>query len=446
MPGPSSNPDRGAVARAVAATFGANTFLSLVGASSGVLSARVLGVDGRGALAAIQNWPMLLAVITLLGLPEALVFFTARRRAQAGLYLGTATGLALLAALPLTLAGWLLMPRLLASQTPATVTAARWYLLIVPLFALSGVGFHALRGVSQFVAWNMCRLLGPIGWLVLLLFSWQTDNTSATGLSRAYVVVLAGASATTAVVVWRNIKRPYGFEPSYVRPLLRFGIPSILAAVPQMLNLRLDQLIMAGSVAPDRLGLYVTAVAWGGLLSPITSAIGTVMFPILAGRDRDAQESAIAPALRATLILTGAVTVVGMVGAPALIPVVFGKDFAPAVPSALILSCAGGVLGLNFVLGETLRGLDNPTGPLRAEFVGLAATAVAIIILVPRFDIVGAAAASLVSYTATFLSLFRQLERSGGPSLRSALSGFGLDDVLFIRKGIRHLRPPSVHK
>ena len=45
---------------------------------TGALAARLLGPDGRGQLAAIQMWPNFLAAIANLGLPEALVYFSAR--------------------------------------------------------------------------------------------------------------------------------------------------------------------------------------------------------------------------------------------------------------------------------------------------------------------------------------------------------------------------------
>src|SRR2546427_12260714 len=88
--------------RPLLGTAGTNFILAALGLLTGVLVARLLGPRGRGELTAIQTWPSVIATASMLGLPDALVYFSAREPAQVGRRLGSAMLLGLLAS---TIAG-----------------------------------------------------------------------------------------------------------------------------------------------------------------------------------------------------------------------------------------------------------------------------------------------------------------------------------------------------
>src|SRR5262245_42439300 len=117
-------------------TIGANASMALIGLLTGVLAARLLGPEGRGQLAAIQIWPTFIATIAMLGLPESLVFYSAKKPAEAGRYLGSAVVMSVVSSAVFGFAGYLLLPALMSKQPVAVVSAARQYLWIIPIFAL----------------------------------------------------------------------------------------------------------------------------------------------------------------------------------------------------------------------------------------------------------------------------------------------------------------------
>src|SRR5713101_7310699 len=81
--------------RRVSGTFLANIALYVLAAATGPLTARLLGPEGRGALAAIQLWPGAIAMFAMLGLPESIVYFSAREPNRAGQWLTTSVLLGL---------------------------------------------------------------------------------------------------------------------------------------------------------------------------------------------------------------------------------------------------------------------------------------------------------------------------------------------------------------
>jgi len=61
-----------------ALTAAANLAIAVLSIVTGVVSARLLGPHGRGELAAIQTTPGFLASLAMLGMPEALTYFSAQ--------------------------------------------------------------------------------------------------------------------------------------------------------------------------------------------------------------------------------------------------------------------------------------------------------------------------------------------------------------------------------
>jgi O-antigen/teichoic acid export membrane protein len=408
----------------VVLTAGANGALALLGLATGTLAARLLGPQGRGELAAIQTWPTFLATLAMLGLPEALVYHCARKPERAGRYLGSAIAIALLGSVPFMVLGYLAIPFFLSAQSAEIVRAARWYLLIVPVFALVGLPYHPLRGLNRFFVWNALRLLAPLAWLVVLLGALATGWTKPPGLAFAYLALLALLFVPVFVAVIRHVRGPFRPDVQDWSPLLRYGLPTLASTLPQMLNYRMDQLLMMAFLPAQPLGFYAVAVSWGGMVQPLVSALGTTLFPHVASQgDSALQARVLARAVRVGFSVSAGLGALLLALTPLGLPLLFGKAFEPAVPAALVLVVASAVAAFNGVAEDGLRGLGRPSAVLWAELAGVAVTAVALLTLLPRWGILGAALASLLGYSGVSAVLVRQVRRSrrgSGATFRSA--------------------------
>lgn len=399
-------------------TSGTNLLLALLALLTGSLAARLLGPEGRGELAAIQMWPAFLATIASLGLPQALIFFSARSAERAGRYLGSALLLSVLACAPFMAAGYVLLPYVLSAQPSETVTAARWYLWLLPIQAIGAMPYHLLRGRSDFAVWNALRMAPGIGWLGVLAFAWLSGSPRAALLAYLYLGFLALLIVPTFQILRERVAGPFRPDPGHWRPMLTYGVPSVLSSVPQLLNLRLDQLLMAAFLPMQTLGLYVVAVTWSSAVAQLPNALGTVLFPRTAAQ-ADVRQQGRVVAQGARLAVLCAVTVGAGVAlaSPWAIPMLFGERFAAAVPAGLVLVVAAAIASVNSVLEEGLRGLGHPTVVLWAELGGLAVTAIALLLLLVPFGIVGAAVASVLGYGAVTCVLAVSVRRLTGCAL-----------------------------
>lgn len=396
------------IARSVALTFGTNFFIAAVALVSGPLAARLLGPGGRGELAAVQNIYWLVSYASLLGLAEGTLFFVARRPQRSAQTLVTAL-LLVLAATPLSIyVGYKFVPLILKGQNSQTIWVAGACLLFIWVQSALGLAQFAIRGLNRIKDWNISRAVPALLWMSLLVALTVNGRASVSLVIFAYIAVL-GLSGIVAFTLFFRKKQDYGpLRPDFAlaKPLLKYGAPLVCASIPQTLNLRLDQLLIAGMLPASALGFYVVGVGWSGALTPLLTAIANVLFPQLAG----------SKSLDTSRILFGRVVRIGgtlafTMGAlltaitPGVLPLLFGSAFRPSILAACVLVPASSISGMNIILEEGLRGLGNTWVIFSAEIAGLMATVISLIYLLPRMGIMGAGIGSVFGYSVTFLVL-----------------------------------------
>ncbi len=396
-------------------TAATNVVLAALGMVSGILAARMLGPHGRGELAAIQTWPSSVATIAMLGMPEAVVYFCAREPSQAGRCLSSAVIVALASSVPFLAAAFPLMPLLLHAQTPAIVRAGQWYLAIVPIFALVGMLVNPLRGLGDFATWNLMRLMPNALWIAVLLLAWSFSHAAPAFLAAANLAALALLIFPFAGLVVRRVPGPFAPDPKRLPRMVHYGLPCMMTSAPQMLNLRLDQMLMAALLPPRDLGLYVVAVAWSGAAAPLLNAVGVATTPAVASAPNHAEGARrMAVGARATAALALGLCLALAALTPFAIVILFGGRFRPSIPAALVLIPAAGVLGLNLVLQEGLRGMGQPYAAFQAELAGLAVTALSLAVMLRPLGIMGAAIASFLGYATVAAVLLYNARRYAG--------------------------------
>lgn len=420
----------------VATTVATNVAMAGLGVVTGVLAARLLGPEGRGQLGAIQLWPSALATFAMLGLTEAVVYFSAKEPRQAGRYMGSAMFLALVSTVPFMLIGYWLMPHVLSAQSPQIISAARWYLWLIPLYALVGMPYHPLRNLKDMAWWNVLRTLPGLGWLGLLIWALLQARANPQYLASSYLLILGFVFVPVLLVVARRIQGPYWPRRADFAPMLRYGLPSATATLPQMLNLRLDQMLMAAFLPAQTLGLYVVAVAWSNAVHPILNAFGAVLFPRVASEPHAQKQALVfSQGVRMSVLAAIAVAVPLLAATPWVLPFVFGGGFRTAIPAALVLIVAATISGLNLILQEGLRGLGHPKVVMWSEFAGLGVTAVALWFLLQPFQLLGAALASFLGYSAICLFLITKVPQICNVSWRGLIPS--RDDVIRAGSEIR---------
>jgi O-antigen/teichoic acid export membrane protein len=148
------SPTRQAAVAAMATAVASQVAL----AASGILAARMLGVDGRGHFALLTLFPALLSQVGNLGLPMAATYFIASRN-------GTTRAVTRALRIPAVVQCLALLSAhigILLAVTPARpiafTTAALLTLPVSPLLLIQQYGLALVQGQRRFLSFNIPRL------------------------------------------------------------------------------------------------------------------------------------------------------------------------------------------------------------------------------------------------------------------------------------------------
>jgi O-antigen/teichoic acid export membrane protein len=246
-----------------------------------------------------------------------------------------------------------------------------------------------------------------------LALAGKLDPTTALAawLSGAIASVIVGAVLLRGGIRWR-----LGFDRSAFRELFNFGLKGYLANLLQFFNYRLDSLIVNALSGIASVGVYSISVAMAEVIWYVAQAFGTVMFPHVSSVDRREADRVTPIVSRNVWFITLLGVVFVAVTGRWIIAVVFGPAMAGAATPLLLL--LPGILALSGakILTSYLSGIGRPIYATYVSGANVALTVALDLVLIPRFGISGAAAASSIVYTITaiaFVIVFRK--ESGAP-------------------------------
>lgn len=392
-------------ARALAGTAGLNVTTVLVSSIGGLILARALGPTQRGDLVTIISWPAVLGTIASVGLTQSTCYWVAKRPERASAFMSTAVAAALATGAVLAVLGpWI---GALIGRNAAVSHDLALLLAFSPVYIAGGVWASALQAKS-IAGWNVARAIQPIFYFVanlsLWLFGWLTLESAVL----AFVLSLLLQGIWSLVAAHRIVGHHVRPEPALLGPIYAYGAKVWLAAVPQIVNVRLDLLVLSvmSTISAAQLGVYAVAVSLSWLALPAASAFGSVAFPRIAGATSEVGARRVE---RLSLVGAGVVAAATIslicVLAPILVPVLFGEGYRDAVAVLWLLAPGTVFLALNLVLGDVLQGQGKPLVRSAGEGLGAVTTLVLLLLLIPPYGIRGAAIASSITYCAVFVFL-----------------------------------------
>lgn len=370
---------------------------------TGILAARALHPHGRGELAAITLWPMLVGGLTTFGLPSALLYHVRRAPERASALAGSA----ILLCSGITLIGmaiaWFLIPVWLRQQPAHIILAAQLCVLAAPTASLSTLGRSAWEAKSRFGHSNISQLIPPI--LVIAGLAVQAWLGVLTPVSAAAVYILAGVPAF-AWILWSVVQT---YHPTLrgareaSRQLLHYGGRSYGVDLAGILSVYLDQALAVGLLSSASMGIYAVALNVARVVAAANGSVAMVVFPKLVNLEPAEMARAVARAGRMASIAGVGIGLAVLAAGPFLLRWLYGPAFSAAIQILPILVCQVIVAGLVYVLLQGFLAAGRPGVATGVQLAGLAVSVPLFLVLVPRFGLVGAALALLMSASVRLL-------------------------------------------
>jgi O-antigen/teichoic acid export membrane protein len=413
---------RGRFARDVARVFGGQVVMTVIGVGTGVITARALGPHDRGLFQMLVLLPTMLSNFAKLGIPQAAVYSMRRRGAPAAAVVSNATWFAVVLGLLMAVicyAGrdWLLARVIKGAPEDALLAM----LLLLPFVLLQVYLLGIVQALERFREYNFQQIapnvLALVGMAVVLL--WLKAGLLGAVLTQAGITVFV--TLWLAFRVHRLVPISWRFEPELGREMLTFGGKSYVQTLAATLHLRIDQYMIGYLLDPTQVGLYAVAVNLTNLLLRVPDALGTVLFPRLAGTSDERAHVATAEVSRITLAIVALGCVGFVIGGPFAIPLLFGARFHGAIAPMLVLLPGIIMMSLYLILSRNFTSRNRQQTNIVAAGLALSINVGSNLWLIPHYGIVGAAASSCLSYGVAALVLLVAFVRESGISLPAVL-------------------------
>ena len=398
-------------------TFASRFGIALLNFGVVLLTARGLGAAGRGQVSLlVTDVALLLLFIGLLG-GSSLIYLAPRRNVWRLLVPAVAWAV-------VVCAGGAALVALLRPAAPARYAAHVGALALTQaLFSIASSLLLGRRREPLFNALNLAQaalLVAALGWAFFAAdFRRIEAFYFATYVSYGAVLVVAAVALARQPdprpLTRRALRR-------VTRELARHSRGAHTASILGFLTYRLSYYLLAACAGPRAVGVLSVGVALAEALWILgRSAAQTQYVDLVNAPDKLARLPHLLRAARLTGLLTAAGLVVLLAVPAPVLAAVFGPEFAAARPVLAWLAPGVLAMGVGFLLSTWFAGVGHYAPNNRATAAGLTVAAGAGALLIPRFGVPGAAAASSLAYLTVAGALLWQFRRVTGAGLRAFL-------------------------
>ena len=365
-----------------------------------LVGARALGPEGRGDLLIITLWPLVTSLLAEMGLPNAYRYWSAKDPARTSSLFSNAIIFTIVAGLASMSLAYAVVPHLV-SQPGVGTALVRIYLLNIPAVIFLDLMRGLLEGARRFGWAGAARLIFfgiQASGFAILWFG--NDLTVATA---AYTMMLAQfISMTLALVAVCRQLRPH-WQPSWTefKTSMHYGMRDYAGGLADYATLRMDQIMLSAMATNGAIGLYVMAVRLSEVTTFAGVALADALMPEVASSssENERAEALLGRTLRLTIYFNLLVLFPLWWAAPRILKVLFGPSFVPATGAFRWLLVAAVVWSAGTIVTRGLQGFGYPGMTTIARFLSALVTVPALLILLPKYGIEGAAIASLIGYS-----------------------------------------------
>jgi len=394
--------------------------MALIGTT--ILVTRVTGAHGRGIYTLASSVAMLASMITALGISWAGIYYIGKRLfplADVASTLLTVSTVSAGVAMGGVAAAYLLFQHSYFHELNST--QALIMLALTALFQMTTASASIVLGMNRPVQFAIVSLTQ---WLMSFAIQAALAVAGSLTATSALVALAIGAATSTVlglVIVRREVPLRLRFDQKIFRSFLNFGIRGYVANLLMYLNYRLDSLIVNGLSGVVSLGYYSIATAMAETLWYGANSVALVMFPHVSSLDRKEANRITPVVCRNAIFMTLVGAVVMFVVSRQLILFVFGPGMIPALHPLWLLLPGIVTLTASKVISSYLGGIGKPT---YSTFIGAGTVILTIaldLLLIPRYGISGAAAASSIVYTCTAVASVMVFRYESGAGLLETL-------------------------
>ena len=406
-------------------TFAKNSFWTIfsqgvifvVGLGTSVIISRILNPEGRGIYALAVFLPAFLMYFSNLGIGLSATFYIANGKYSPKIVLGNSLVCVFAHSAFAILIGLMIIcffrEKLFAGVAVKYLFLA---LLIVPSQLYLSFILPILLGMQRIREYNFFQVLRYVLLFGLIIIFLIGLNAGVTGA----IIVEALAAYITCIVAFVIVSREtkgisFKIDKGYLKDAYQYGIKLYAGSMLLFLNRRFNLILINLFMSPVMVGFFGLAAALSEKVWLLADAIGTVLFPRIASeKDEEKKNVFTSLVFKTTILIVVVICVFLYAFGEGLIVFLYSPAFFESIrPFRFLL--VGVVAGSGWrILENDLRGRGKPGLITCIMAVSFVVNILFNIILIPRYGMMGAAWASVVSATVSLImSIFVYRHVSG---------------------------------
>ncbi|CAB5084756.1 hypothetical protein D3OALGA1CA_1436 [Olavius algarvensis associated proteobacterium Delta 3] len=367
---------------------------------TGILTARILGVEDRGNLAILTAFVLSIAVVGSGGIPQATIYFISQTKRIKEIFQRIKPLIAI-QSIGLVIIHAVVVYIYVSDKGYTFQTAAYYTLFAIPGFIIQWYGMSLLQSQERYRIFNILRVLPLLAYTIILILLFNSDRGKITNIALIWslsnlfigsiIFIISNFGIKERVLI--NKKEPL---PSR-KEIAIFGIKGLFGWASPLDSFRVDILIGAVILSPHAIGLYVVGQAFTNLPKIISNSMGMIAYPTISNKKeyQDIRRNFLGFVLftsaLSTIIFLFLYTLI-----PFLVKLLFGNAFIGAIPIARILIFGALLVSIRTIIVECLRGMGRPEYSSYSEIVIYPWLALSIPILILPFGVNGMAVSVVI--------------------------------------------------
>tara|TARA_B110000967_G_scaffold170133_1_gene179935 strand:+ start:1882 stop:3156 length:1275 start_codon:yes stop_codon:yes gene_type:complete len=198
-----------------------------------------------------------------------------------------------------------------------------------------------------------------------------------------------------------KLKLPSTYIRKKITPLLlKEGLPLMLAAITTTLYLKIDQLFIASFTNNNDVGIYAASARISEFLYAIPVIVSNVFFPkIIKAFTKENIDKLLYQMFAIVLILAIICVLIISTFSDRIIEVMYGNEYIQASEILKIHAWSIILMSLLVTSSKYILKINRQDIIFKRELMGLSTNIILNFLLIPRYGIVGAAWATLISYS-----------------------------------------------
>lgn len=387
------------------------TFLSrvsqlLLGFLTSVMIARALGPENNGIYSLIVLIPAFLIIFTDFGLTSSIVFYIGSKKYSLREIFGTSVILSALIIFVSLFIG-LIIIFLLRDDLFANIDVNYLFLALslIPFKIFLNLIVNVLLGIQKIIDYNLVQLINAAIFLVLVGIFLLGSQFSIRWAVLSEIISLFIACSFMLI----RLKKEIGgiilsWNKILFKDMFSYGIKSYLGNVGNFLHLKVDVWMIGAFLNPLAVGLYSVSAILAEKLQMVSQSVSITLFPRVASEREESQIKSFTPlVLRNTFLINLLVFIVIFLLSGWLVTLFYSKEYSASIlPFQILLIGATTYSGYR-IIAYDLAGRGKPLINTIISLVSLFLNVLLNMIFIPKFGIVGAAWATAISYTFTFI-------------------------------------------